>query len=823
MIRPDKLAEDGHWLAKDVVDDVTMTYRQRIRTWLRPWWNNRWLQGLLVVVLAGLLLRSLPYVAPIRAADIAQQSGAIEFRDRHNLILGTLLSRDQEHTVAVPLSQVSPQFIQAILAAEDGRFYRHGALEARAIVRSTLEAIRHRQFRSGASTITMQLARMVRPVPNNLWGKAQEVWLAWRIAAGMSKDEILAAYMNRIPMGGNIYGVEAAARAYFGVAARDLTLAQASLLAALPNDPVYLDPYRHREALRQRQAYVLRRMVADGYVDRTQADAAYNQVLTFQPRHRGILAAPHFLLWLATQLPEEHIPQVQTSLDRALQSYVESQVTQVLAELEHHNVHHAAVLVVHNPTGEVLAYVGSPSYLAADHQGQNDGVQALRQPGSSLKPFLYELALELGVIQPRTILADVPTHYAIPGAKLYSPTDYSETFQGPVRVRMALANSLNIPAVRTLEMVGVQRFLDRLHQLGFTHLSHPADYYGLGLTLGSGEVTLWELARAYRVMALASDDRPAPRASRPWVSDLRPILAPNRLAQTSHTLATVNHAYSRPSPAWALVTDMLSDRYARAQAFGVDSVLDLPFPTAVKTGTSSDFRDTWTIGFTRDYTVAVWVGNFDGSPMQRISGVTGAAPLWQRIMLHLHEQQLPAPFSPPVGLEKRPICALTGKKPTSDCEVIVQEYLFPEDLVAYEQEVPLQGQTIATTGTPRSAPSKVSLSRDYNEWLARQTHPRLAGDALRIVSPQDRSLFLVGSTRSAHERLEFKIASSPQQPVEWWLNGNLLATQASQSLFWPLRPGRWTLEVRQGKTSDRITFDVEVKDEQAPNRGFSYQ
>ncbi|MCS6814306.1 MAG: penicillin-binding protein 1C [Cyanobacteria bacterium] len=802
-----------------------MKRRQWIRNWLGQWQHNRWMQGLLVVVLVGLLVRSLPYLAPIRATDMAHQSGAIEFRDRHNLILGTLLSRDQEHTVAVPLSQVSPQFIQAILAAEDGRFYRHGALEVRAIVRSTLEAIRHRQFRSGASTITMQLARMVKPVPNNLWGKAQEVWLAWRIAAGMSKDEILAAYINRIPMGGNIYGVEAAARAYFGVAARDLTLAQASLLAALPNDPVYLDPYRHREALRQRQAYVLRRMVADGYIDRTQADAAYNQVLTFQSRHQGILAAPHFLLWLATQLPENHIPQVQTSLDRTLQSYIESQVSQVLAELEHHNVHHAAVLVVHNPTGEVLAYVGSPSYLAADQQGQNDGVQALRQPGSSLKPFLYELALELGVIQPRTILADVPTHYAIPGAKLYSPTDYSETFQGPVRVRMALANSLNVPAVRILEMVGVQRFLDRLHQLGFTHLSHPADYYGLGLTLGSGEVTLWELARAYRVLALASDDRAFSRASRPWVSDLRPILTPNHQPQTSQapSLAVVDQAYGRPSPAWALVTDMLSDRYARAQAFGVDSVLDLPFPTAVKTGTSSDFRDTWTIGFTRDYTVAVWVGNFDGSPMQRISGVTGAAPLWQRIMLHLHEQQPPAPFSSPVGLQKRPICALTGKKPTPDCDVIVQEYLFPEDLMAYEQEAQSQAQTVTTMGKPRLATSQVSLSQDYDEWLARQSHPRLAGDALRIVSPQNSSLFLVGSRRSAHERLEFKLASPPQQPIEWWLNGNLLATQASQSLFWPLRPGHWTLEVRQGEASDRITFEVEVRDEPAPNRGFSYQ
>ncbi len=764
----------------------------------------RWLwQTTLVVVLMCGLVRSLPYLAPIHASDIAPRSGAVEFRDRHNLLLGTLLSQDQNHTVAIPLHQVSPLFIQAILAAEDGRFYQHGVLEGRAILRSLLEAVRHRGFRSGASTITMQLAQMVRPVPSNLWGKAQEIWLAWRMAAGMSKDEILTAYINRIPMGGNIYGVEAAARAYFGVPAGQLTLAQASLLAALPNDPVYLDPYQHRQALRERQAYVLRRMVADGYVDRAHADAAYSETLTFQPRHQGILAAPHFLFWLASRLPEEHSPQIRTSLDRSLQQYIEAQITQVLKGLTSHNVHHAAVLVLHNATGDVLAYAGSPDYLADASQGKNDGVQALRQPGSSLKPFLYELALELGSIRPNTILADVPTYYAIPGAKLYSPTDYSETFQGPVRVRLALANSLNVPAVRVLETVGVHRFLERLRQLGFTHLTHPADHYGLGLTLGSGEVTLWELAHAYRQLALHS------------------------LNQERQRTPSAPSPSTPVSPAWALVTDMLSDRYARSKAFGVESVLNLPFPAAVKTGTSSDYRDTWTIGFTPDYTVAVWVGNFDGSPMQRISGVMGAAPLWQRIMLHLHEQQEPLAFPPPIGMVKRPICALTGKQPTPDCETVVQEYLFPQDLVAYAQvskpptPATMDNEPPTTDDRPEAMDNR--LPSDYNEWLARQSQPRWAGDGLRIVSPQDRDYFLIEPGRSPTTALEFKLASLPLQPVEWRLNGKVLANQAAQSLFWQAHSGRWVLEVRQGNHHDRVAFEVGVGAAPAPDRGFSYQ
>jgi penicillin-binding protein 1C len=373
----------------------------------------------------------------------------------------------------------------------------------------------------------MQLARMLDPVSRSLAGKVQEIWLSWRLVAGMNKDEILSSYINRLPMGGNIYGVEAAARTYFSIPANDLNLAQASLLAAIPNNPTYFDPLQHYQRLKQRQKYVLNRMVQDGYITRSQAERGYAEEISFQSRQRGIIAAPHFLFWLASQqstppiTPPPTPPRkqggaksvrnsspIRTTIDRRLQQFVEAQVQQVLSSLAANNVHDAAALVIDNHTGEVLAYVGSPDYFNEAKQGRNDGVQALRQPGSTLKPFLYELALEKGVIRPNTILADVPAHYAIPGAKLYSPTDYTKSFLGPVRVRVALANSLNVPAVRVLEKVGVQTFLDRLHQLRFEHLNQSAEYYGLGLTLGSGEVSLWELARAYVTMARVGEAAP---------------------------------------------------------------------------------------------------------------------------------------------------------------------------------------------------------------------------------------------------------------------------------------------------------------------------
>ncbi|HAN73486.1 MAG TPA: penicillin-binding protein 1C, partial [Planktothrix sp. UBA8402] len=423
-------------------------------------------------------------------------------------------------------------------------------------------------------------------------------------------------------------------------------------------------------------------------------------------------------------------------------------------------------------------------YFNSDQLGRNDGVQALRQPGSTLKPFLYELALAEGVIQPNTILADVPSYYAIPGAKLYSPTDYSETFLGPVRVRVALANSLNIPAVKVLEKVTVTVFLERLKQLGFQHLTHSPDYYGLGLTLGSGEVSLWELAQAYLIMANQGK-----------------IVTPNVIINQTKDIKNSQLSIDTPVT-WQLITNMLSDPHARAHSFGIDSVLNLPFSVAVKTGTSSNYRDTWTVGFTTDYTVATWVGNFDGQGMKNVSGVTGAAPLWNRILLHLHETKEPANFIPPQGLIQLPICATTGLRPTKDCSGgIVLEYFDHKAIAEYEKKSP-----------------KLVLNSEYNEWLSRQSHPQLTQNQLTIISPQADDYFVINSGKTA--KLEFKITGNSQQSVEWWLNNKKLNSQSDNSLFWQLQPGEWKLTVKQGNQQDSVQFQVQEA-KRKPHRGFS--
>ncbi len=520
-----------------------------------------------------------------------------------------------------------------------------------------------------------------------------------------------------------------------------------------------LDPYAHRAALEARRRAVLARMVATGAARADDAARAAAERVALLPRGEGIVAAPHLLFRLAGSVPPG-TTRVRTTLDRGLQTFAENETAHVVAALGERGARDGAALVLDNRDGAILAYVGSADYFARAGAGKNDGVTALRQPGSALKPFLYELAFERRTVRPTTILADVPAAYAIPGLRVYRPSDYSLRFAGPVRARIALADSLNVPAVRVLSALGVPAFLDRLHALGFRHLTRSADDYGLGLALGDGEVTLEELAGAY---AAAANGGRQVRVHA--LADAR-VDAPAALVGVGSE--------------WALVTDILADAHARARAFGVASLLRTPFASAVKTGTSSDFRDTWTVGYTRDYTVATWVGNFDGTPMQHVSGVTGAAPLWNRIMRHLAERAVPAPFAPPRGYVRRAMCATTGVRPTADCASVVGEWLDAGDLVAW------------------NAPPR-PLGRGYDGWLAAQ--PARAGEALRIVAPHD------GDVYEAAPGARIAVVARGTARPAWELNGKPLAARAARWTL-PLARGRWTLRARDGARDDAVTFTV---------------
>jgi penicillin-binding protein 1C len=702
-----------------------------------------------VVFLAAAIV-VLAYLAGRDVATLPHASGAVTFVDRTGLPLGTLLGSDARHAVATPLADVSPGFLRAVIAAEDGRFYEHGAVDVRSLARAMSEYVVYGRSRSGGSTITMQLARLLHPSPATFRGKLVQIVEAERIAMRSEPDAILAAYVNRVPMGGNLYGVESAARTYFGSHAGELDLAHAALLAAIPNDPAGLAPDEHPAAARARRAYVLAHMVALGDITPLDASRAAAEP-TLAARHdSGITDAAHALFYLYPGVRGAGL--VRTTLDRSLQRFVQGQILEVLAALGPRNVTDAAALVVDNHTGDVLAYAGSPDYFSDAALGRNDGVQALRQPGSSLKPFTYELALERGTIDTTMIVDDAPASFAIADGKLYQPADYSGRFSGPVTIRYALANSLNVPAVRVLSLLGPEALLDRMHELGFMHDDKPASYYGLGLTLGGAEVSLWENVHAYVTMARLGDAVP-----------LRLIAgAPERA-----------HRVGAPSD-WAIVTDMLADPLAREHSFGRGSVLDLPFDAAVKTGTSSDFRDTWTIGFTRDYTVGVWAGNFDGSAMRDVSGVTGAGPLWNRIMLHLHERAEPARFAPPAGFARATICATTGHAPERDCPAVVQEWVAQQQFARVARAVP------AANGFHITAPSE--------------------GAVFYRVDPAN-------ALQDAEQRIALQAAGA-RGPVAWTIDGRAIPLDAAGNAFVPLRVGRYAIEARNGASADRITIVV---------------
>lgn len=728
------------------------------------------------------LCAAILFVAYIGGRDVStlpHAAGAVTFLDRSGVPLGTILGSDSAHTVTVPLDRIAPAFSQAVIAAEDARFYAHGAIDIRGLLRAADEYFRYGEFRSGGSTITMQLARLVHPTPSSLRGKFVQIMISERLAMRSEKPALLEAYLNRAPMGGNLYGAEAAARTYFGTPASDLDLAQASLLAALPNDPVNLAPDVHLAAARARQRYILHRMHALGMITTADSARASNETLAVARHDSGIAAAAHALFYLYPAVSGAE--RVRTTIDAGLQRFVETQVGDVIGALASRHVSDAAVLVIDNATGAVLTYVGSPDYFSDAALGRNDGVQALRQPGSSLKPFTYELALERGAITSTSILPDVPSTFAISAGKLYTPADYSGSFAGPVRVRYALANSLNVPAVRVLSALGPSILLARLRELGFSHLDKPASYYGLGLTLGGGEVSLWENVQAYVAMARGGE------------------MIPLHLIAGTQTDRRVGDAAT-----WALVTDMLADRHVRIHSFGAHSVLDMPFDAAVKTGTSSDFRDTWTVGFSRDYTVGVWVGNFDGSAMRGISGVTGAGPLWNRIMLHLHESHEPKRFAPPPGYTRAPICATTGHAPSNACPAVVTEWVRDARLAAVRK------------------PARAGLGPAYDAWLALQPQTERSG-SLRIVAPADGAIFYRNDAASELQAKEQQLAlraTGAVAPVHWSVNGHPIALDAEGHAFVPVTLGSLAIVASDGERTDRVTIRV-VPQPRALRPGFT--
>ncbi|WP_437496862.1 penicillin-binding protein 1C [Sorangium sp. So ce1099] len=676
----------GRWLARlrpRSPSFLRRAARLALAAAVAPW--------LLLAVVAALT----PLPPELRAAEDHAVSTVLY--DRHGTVLRELRAGDGARARWLPLAEAGDRIQRALLAAEDRRFSLHPGVDPIAIARAIGQLAAERRVVSGASTITQQLARTLVPRPRTVRGKLGEMALALRIEASLSKREILEQYLNRVAFGPGLRGVEAASRFYFDKPTADLSLAEAAALASMPRGPALYDPRRGTGPLERRRNRVLDRMLAAGLAGEADVARARAEPIALAPRGSG-LGAPHLVrAVLGGALDGGADPgaggpgaaplrgrasAIALTIDRGLQREIEVLAQQTVRGLSDRDVGAAAVVVLENATGEILAYVGSHDIDDAAGLGHNDGVLALRQPGSALKPFVYELAMERLGFTAATVLPDVELSFPTPDGS-YAPRNYDGRFHGPVRLRDALASSYNVPAVWTAAALGPERVLDRLRELGLRSLDGAPSRYGVAIALGDGEVRLLDLANAYATLARGGLYLPV-RAVRAWADAPRASSTPRGIedapAAPGEGGAPVEphaaRASSTPRGARVLdaararvIVDILADDKARLASFGEGSALDLQFPVAAKTGTSKGFRDNIAVGFTPDVTVAVWVGNFDGSPMGGISGITGAGPLFRDAMLAAARVRPPRPFDPPDPdqLAEVEVCSLSGMRPTAAC------------------------------------------------------------------------------------------------------------------------------------------------------------
>lgn len=735
--------------------------------------------------------------------------------DRH----GTLL---YEHRGASPgshdflaLQDIPTSVTRALISVEDRSFYRHGGVSIKAIARALWQNLSTGDVVSGGSTITQQLIRVASGNASRSYvRKAVEAIQAIKLDLFWSKDRILETYLNRAYFGHQAYGIEAASRTYLGKDARELSTAEAAYLIGLLQSPSGYDPFTHEERAIARQKIVLAAMEDTGAIPKgTGSGAAAVPVRLKQDKVQ--ILAPHFVFWVLSRPDLPASGDVVTTLDLPLQQEVERSVANQLERLKDEKVGSAAVVVLDAKTGDVLAMVGSHDYFDAANDGAVNVAVSARQPGSALKPFTYALALEKGDTAATTV-ADVMTQFLTAEGTPYTPRNYDFDEHGLVRYRESLSNSYNIAAVKVLQKVGVESLLTLLKNAGITTLTESAEHYGLALTLGDAEVRLLELTRAYGAFARGG----VTLTERSVMSD--PIPRGNRILS--------------PETSW-LISDILSDPVARLPQFGENGPLTFPYPVAAKTGTTRNSRDNWTLGFTTQRVVGVWVGNIDNSPMRGTSGVTGAGPIFHDVMNIAMEGIPKEPFPKPNTVHAETICTLSGLKASPDCPGTMQEWFKNGTEPAKTDDVYVTADIDMRTGLRANAqcPAQYVVHRTFavlppevREWGRHngyvpppsQVSPLCGGGEqttegenwIRITQPSDGDTFLLDPlVPDADENVTFSAsAGTAIQSIDWYVDGAKIeaGTAPDFRVQWKPREGSFTVTAKGGGKEEKIKITV---------------
>lgn len=665
--------------------------------------------------------------------------------DRNGRLLYELFDPQAGKRTSVKLSEMSQYLRQASIDVEDATFYDNPGISPRGILRAAWADIRGEDIQ-GASTITQQLIKRVLLSDEFSYErKIQEAILAYRVNQIYTKDQILEWYLNEIPYGNMSYGIQAAAESYFGKSAKDLDLAESSMLAGLPQSPSLLSPLVDAAAAKRRQNLVLDAMVREGDATQAQADAAFAKPLDYQPMKYGI-EAPHFVMYVRNLLEQKYGPKVlyndgltvTTTIDLDMQHVAERIARQQVEKLSKDNIHNAALVAMRPNTGEILAMLGSVDYFNVAISGQVNIATSERQPGSTFKPITYAASFLKGW-SPATVILDARTVFLDRAKQPYSPKNVDLKYHGPVTVRTALSNSINIPAVKTIEYVGVKNAIALAHQMGITSLTNE-DMYDLSLTLGGGEVKLLDMVYAYSVLANGGQmyGQPVQKdALRPGYRPLEPVA----ILKVEDASGKVLEEYSGPQRSEILkpqvpymITSILSDNAARTPLFGPNGPLKLSRPAAAKTGTTEDNRDLWTVGYTPDLVTGVWVGNSDNEKIAPVLSSLTAAPIWHDFMEEVLAGTPAKDFEQPTGLERVQVCAESGLLPNKYCPTKITDIFVkgtaPTKICDIHRVVTVDKTTgrLATVATPaenREAKVVEVFPPDWAAWAKEAGKPGL--------------------------------------------------------------------------------------------------
>jgi penicillin-binding protein 1C len=700
--------------------------------------RRRFFYILIFLLLLGGEANGLPTYEEVRQSYVKSDSLLL---DRHGEVLYELRTDKVRRRLEwTSLMNISPVLKVAVVKAEDKRFYEHPGFDYRSIGAGILQGLTSESLR-GASTITMQLASLLdkeiqpKKERKSIWQKGKQIITAWEIEKSWTKEEILEAYLNLVTFRGELQGIAVASRGLFQKDPHGLDQAESLILASLIRSPNASFAELIKRVSHLNKAVGWQAGEEEIHLKVRQLFLGPNLI---RPREN---LAPHVARRLLKKKP--HGAPVVSTLDYKTQRFVLDQLVHHLHPLKAQNVKDGAILVVENQTGNVLAYV---SYSGAPLSSRFvDGVQAKRQAGSTLKPFLYGLAFDQRILTPASLLDDSPLDIAVLSG-IYQPKNYDFQFRGVITSRIALASSLNVPAVKTLSLVGIESFLNKLRQMGMKNLKESGDFYGPSLALGSADISLWELTNGYRTLANEGV----------W-SELGLLYQENGTVQKERV-------FSREAS--FLISDILSDREARSFTFDLENPLSTRFWTAVKTGTSKDMRDNWCIGYSGKYTVGVWTGNFSGEPMWNVSGVTGAAPLWVEVMNFLHRNDPNIKKAVPLGLVRR-------------------EIKFPPDVAPPREEWFIRGTE------PNSENQNIG-----------QVNSRI------IYPPSGTVIALDPDIPAELQRISF-ISETSGNEFRWVLNGTPIG-EAGKTIPWSLKAGKYFLAIADGdgKILDKVYFDV---------------